>query len=49
VTPAAERPIVVPERQRAVGERNRAGVEHWHEPLAIARRLKAAYEEILSG
>jgi glycosyltransferase involved in cell wall biosynthesis len=29
------------------GARGRAYVEHWHDPLAVARRLKGTYERIL--
>jgi hypothetical protein len=28
-----------------LGRRSRAYVERWHDPLAVARRLKADYEE----
>jgi hypothetical protein len=32
-----------------IGEKGRAYVETWHDPLKIAARLKKDYEEILSG
>jgi hypothetical protein len=32
-----------------VSRRGRAYVEHWHDPLTVAARMKATYERILAG
>jgi hypothetical protein len=38
-----------PARLREAGERSRAYVERWHDPLRIAARLKADYEAVLAA
>jgi hypothetical protein len=38
----------VPKR-KALGERSRAYVERWHDPIEIARRMTAVYREILAN
>jgi glycosyltransferase involved in cell wall biosynthesis len=37
------------ERLPELGARGRAYVEHWHDPIAIARRTKQTYERILGS
>lgn len=45
------RELVTADRNRLteLGRRGRSYVERWHEPRAIAARLKTAYEEVLAG
>jgi glycosyltransferase involved in cell wall biosynthesis len=38
-----------PDRLREAGERSRAYVERWHDPLRIAARLRADYEAVLAA